>query len=260
VELSKLYDGLPPEQRRELMTAWSRDPRLAASAGDFLLTRTKDSDPQIAIAAFTALQRLNGRNPPLGLPEAFARLNDKDPKVAAAARAMVEDGIDYRDNFGERSFAWLLPPRYSDHAYEDPEHPRLPSTAQGIADLLASAATAPAAEKERVFQVMVGIDDPRVTATLQEAARSKDRATRWAALDALVRRGDQSDVVLDHALSRLLTTSPDLLDNVSWPLVTARLRDRLNTFSGIADAQAVARVRASLERRLVALAALEPAR
>ena len=256
-EVTKLYEGMDGEQRRQLMANCVRDIRLAASIEEFLLARTADPDPVIAVAAFNALSEMNDRSGRLGLPEAMERRNDRDPKVAAAAERLLVVALRSRQESSGENYRWLLPDLYANQRPYDPDNlPPVPETPSEIGLFIATAGAAPLADKQRYFTVMAGIDDPRALAALQEAARSAERATRWAALDALVRRGDQSDATLDHALARMLTAKPDELEaRVIWPAMTPRLLERLGTFTGVADAAAVMRVRAEIERRLAAVAA-----
>ncbi len=246
-EIATLYQGMTPAQRGDLMALLVHDHQLAASLGGFLLIRAMDAEPACACAAFDALRGVKGH---LGLAEAITRMNDPDTHVARAARACAS-ATAMQDPFVGSTLINQLNPE--PRAPGDGPPPTLDAAA-----LCAAAIAAPPAEKAARFALLAGCDDERAARTLKEAARSPERTTRWAALDALVRRGDQSDATLDFALARMLTCRGDDLESrVIWPVLTPRLLERLATFNGIAEREAVARLRAAIERRLAALAALE---
>jgi len=257
-EIGRLYTQMTPAQRLEFMQLCARDPSLATGAGEFLIQRTADPDPQIAVFAFDALRGINSnvRGSKLGVAEAFSRMEDRDQKVAKAARHLLSTGVN-----GAGVFEWLLARERTERPYQDPDRlPPRPTTPAALVEFIATAKSAALDEQERYFIVLGRIDDPRALAALREASRSSERAIRWAALDALVRRGDQEDATLDHALARLLTTEPDRWTSAVWPVVDARLLTRLPTFTKLADAAALAKLRTEIERRVQAITALEVVR
>ena len=260
-EIVRLYDGMMPEQRRSLMATFARDRELSAGLGEFLLARIADKDPAIVVLALDAVRIFNGRHGSLGLPEAMARQADPDTKIAAAADTLLRTVLERGSWGGGGHFESIVPTWESRFPSYDPENlPARPTPEQIPAFLAAAEATVPA-ERWRHYKVMVGIDDPRVQATLEQAVRSKDRVVRWAALDAMVSRGDQSDAVLDHALARLLTTEPqEWVGRSVWPAITPRLLIRLATFKKLTDDASIDRLRAEIERRLAAITQLEPVR
>ncbi len=260
-EIGRLYDGMTPPQRRALMEVFTRDRELAASIGEFLLARTADKDVAIAILAFEALRNLQERERSLGLPEALARLQDPEPKIAAAAETLLRTVLERGSWGGGDRFESIIPSWEERYPNVDPEGLPPCPTFEQIPAFLSAAEAATPADRWRHYKVMAGIDDPRAQAMLEQAARSKDRAVRWAALDALVLRGDQSDAALDHALSRLLTTAPDdWVGRSVWPALTPRLLLRLATFKKLADDALLERLRIEIERRLAAITQLEPVR
>jgi HEAT repeat protein len=259
-EIARLYAQMMPEQRLEFMDLCARDPSLAANAGEFLVQRTADSDGAIAVLAFKALRGINGRDGKFGVSEALSRLEDRDPKVAYEARYLLSVAV----RAGGGGFRWLLPNEYEQRAYQDPDGlPPLPESPQALTEFLANLKTVSPAERARHLIVLGRVDDPRALDALRDAARSPERAIRWAALDALVYRGDQQDATLDHALARLLTTEPDRWTSVVWPVIDTRLLTRLATFSTIGKAvepAAIAALKAEIERRLAAITAVEVVR
>lgn len=259
-EISRLYTQMMPEQRLEFMDLCARDPSLAANAGEFLIQRTADSEGAIAVLAFKALRGINGRERKLGINEALSRLGDRDPKVAYEARYLLSLAV----RGGQGGFRWLLPNEYEQRPYEDPDGlPPLPEGADAVTAFLAKTKTLPPAERARHLLVLGRVDDPRALEALREAARSPERALRWAALDALVGRGDQQDATLDHALARLLTTAPDRWTGEVWPVIDARLLERLatfNTMSKVVEPGAIAALKAEIERRLALINAVEVVR
>jgi HEAT repeat protein len=136
-----------------------------------------------------------------------------------------------------------------------------PSGGDSIPQILQAALKNPA-RGAPYFALIGRIDDERAGEALKQAARAPERAVRWAALDALVARGDESNATLDHALARLLTAEQESERAfLTWPVLSSRLLARLDTFKAICRADRVERLRTEIQGKLNALAALgEPVR
>jgi HEAT repeat protein len=249
-EVSALFAGLNHDQQVEQMQRFARDWQLARSAVDFLLERARDADPVIASLALAALHQANRLHGHWGVPEALDRVQDADARVQGAARQLIT--VAMANGWGTLIFELGL--GLSD---VNPESPRPPVD---VAAACAAAVAAPPAEQAARFDALAGIDDERAAAVLHAAASSPDRTTRWAALGALVRRGDQSDATLDFALARILVKPAQFATPVLWPALTPKLLVRLDTFVGLAEQPEIDRVRAEIERRLALVTHLEPLR
>ena len=135
----------------------------------------------------------------------------------------------------------------AEHVRELP--PGTPSSAQFIPQILQAALKDPP-HCAPYFALIGRIDDVQAGDVLKVSARSLDRPVRWAALDALVARGDESDATLDHALARLLSSELNSHTFATWPVLSARLLERLDTFKTLCTPDRIERLRAEIERKI----------
>jgi HEAT repeat protein len=125
--------------------------------------------------------------------------------------------------------------------------PGAPSSGDVIPRLVEAAIKEPG-RAPAIFALIARIDDERADEALKKAARSTERAIRWAALDALVARGDESDATLDHALARLLTAdASNGRAFMTWPVLSPRVLERLDTFNGLIKPEKISALLAKLK-------------
>lgn len=116
-----------------------------------------------------------------------------------------------------------------------------------IARLVTIAEAAERHQLPTVLAILGRCDHPQVRGVLAGYADHASPLVRWAARDALLINGDDSDEVLDHALARLLL---EQRHGQVWPILTPRLLERLDGLRGIADAGALAALRREIEQRM----------